>query len=110
MAAGTTKRVQVLTGILGVLGVAYYFTIGREQERKTVNQYVATSMADIENKVATDAVAQYEIAKRQGDPMQMCAQAGFVSAAWLQAKDEVRYGAAKATEKLDCEKAGVRKP
>lgn len=47
-------------------------------------------MSDIENK-ATDAVTQYEIAKRQGDKMQICVQAGFVTAAFLQAKDEKNY-------------------
>jgi hypothetical protein len=98
-----SKRVQVLTGVAAALGAVAYFTIGREAE----SRYVATGMADIHNQVATDAVAQYGIVKRQGDPMQTCVQAGLVSAAWLQAKDEVRYAAAKATEKADCTRAGV---
>jgi hypothetical protein len=98
-----SKRVQVLAGVAAVLGVVAYFTIGREAEHR----YVAAGMADIENKVATDAVAQYEIAKRQGDPVQICVQAGLVSAAWLQAKNEAQYTAAKATEKADCAKAGM---
>ena len=36
--------------------------------------------------VATDAVEQYGIAKREGDKMQTCVQAMSVSAAFLQAK------------------------
>lgn len=103
MAEAVSKRQQVLGLVLGVLGVAAYFTIGKEAE----NKYVASSMADISNKVADDAVAQYEMAKRQGDPIQTCVQAGFVSAAWLQAKNEARYQAAKATEGADCARAGM---
>lgn len=101
-----SKRVQVLGGVAAVLAGVAYFTSGREAE----SRYVASSMADISNQVANDAVAQYEIAKRQGDPIQVCVQAGFVSAAYLQAKDEARYGAAKATEKADCARAGMPAP
>lgn len=70
----------------------------------------APGLDSITRKVATDAVAQYEMAKRQGDALQTCVQAGFVSAAWLQAKDESKYIAAKATEKADCAKAGMPRP
>lgn len=97
------NRTQILGGVLGVLGVVAYFTIGRDAEQR----YVASSMEDITTKVAIDAVAQYEMAKRQGDPMQTCVQAGMVSAAWLQAKNEAQYVAAKAVEKADCTRAGV---
>jgi hypothetical protein len=96
-------RQKGLAAVLGVLGVVAYFTIGREAEHK----YVAASMADIHTQVAADAVAQYGIAKRQGDLMQTCVQAGFVSAAFLQAKDEAQYDTWKATERDDCAKAGV---
>lgn len=92
------KRVQVLGGVAAVLGGIAYFTIGREAE----SRYVAQGMADISQQVAKDAEAQYEIAKRQGDPIQVCVQAGFVSAAYLQAKDEASYVRWKATEKADC--------
>lgn len=64
-------------------------------------------MRDIENKVARDSVEQYEIAKRQGDPMMVCVQAGMVSAAWLQAKNEPEYKKWKDIEKDDCKKAGL---
>lgn len=101
-----SNRVQVLAGIALALGAVAYFTLGRDAEQK----YVAAGMADIHNQVATDAVAQYEIARRQGDPIQVCVQAGFVSASYLQAKDEARYVAAKATEKADCARAGMPSP
>lgn len=106
MAEPASKRQQVLVAILGVLGVVAYFTIGKEAETK----YVASEMDDIHNKVARDAVTQYEMAKRQGDPIQTCVQAGLVSAAWLQAKNEPQYQAAKATEKADCARAGMPQP
>lgn len=45
----------------------------------------------IEQKVAEDAVIEYEIAARQGDKMQMYVQAGMCCAAFLQAHDEANY-------------------
>lgn len=58
--------------------------------------------------VATDAVEQYEMVKRnKGSAMELCVQAGMVTAAFLQAKDEESYKTWKATEKKDCARAGV---
>jgi hypothetical protein len=74
-----------------------------------VEEQTAATMGQIEQKVATDAVAQYDIAKRNGDPIQTCVQAGMVSAAFLQAKDETNFNQWKATEKADCAKAGMPK-
>lgn len=75
-----------------------------------IDWYTASSMKNIENQVAADAVTQYEIAKRQGDAMQTCVQAGMVSAAFLQAKDEANYTKWKATERADCARAGLALP
>lgn len=61
----------------------------------------------IHAKVADDAVEQYDIAKKQGDKVQICAQAGIVSAAYMQAKDEPKYNEWKAVEKADCKAAGI---
>jgi predicted amidophosphoribosyltransferase len=88
----------------GVLGVAAVWALSGGAQKQA-----ATQMKNIENQVATDAVAQYEIAKRNGDLMQTCVQAGMVSAAFLQAKDEASYGKWKTIEKDDCAKAGVPK-
>ena len=71
------------------------------------DQMVDAQMQDIEDKVATDSVSQYEIAARQGDPMQKCVQAGMVAAAFLQAKDEANYGKWKNTQEVDCTAAGL---
>lgn len=68
----------------------------------------ATHQLDkIEATVAADMVDQYNIAKRGGDRMQICVQAGLVAAAYLQAKDEASYGTWQKTQKKDCDAAGV---
>lgn len=73
---------------------------------KTTSSH-SNPFAIIENKVADDAVDQYNIVKRQGDKMQICVQAGVVSFAYLQAKDENNYRRWKSIEKTDCRAAGL---
>ena len=51
----------------------------------------APAMADINRQVINDALEQYRIAERSGDKNQICVQAGFVAAAYLQAKDEANF-------------------
>ena len=70
---------------------------------------VDAQMDSTYEKVSSDMVAQYEIAKKQGDAMQTCVQAGMVSAAYLQAQDETKYNEWKAIEKTDCKTAGIDK-
>ncbi|UKE64663.1 hypothetical protein [Xanthomonas graminis] len=62
---------------------------------------------DVYKRTASDAATRYEIAKREGDPLQICVQAGFASAAYLQAKDESNYRTWKAKERSDCARAGI---
>ncbi len=64
-------------------------------------------MAKIENKVAEDAVTQYQIAERNGTKIDICVQAGMVSAAWLQAKNEQEYANWKAVQTQKCKAAGM---
>lgn len=66
-----------------------------------------STLDNIEAQVAADSVEQYDIAKKQGDPMMTCVQAGMVSAAYLQAKDDTNYNKWKDIEKSDCSKAGL---
>lgn len=70
------------------------------------NEPVA-EMDDINQKVASDAVRQFEIAKRNGTPTDVCVQAMGVSAAYLQAKDESNYASWKATETQACRAIGM---
>lgn len=92
------RRHPVVTAFIAIVFVFIMFDSGSSS---------TSSMNSLYSKVATDAVAQYEIAARQGDKIQICVQAGLVSAAFLQAKDEANYQAWKATEKNACTRAGM---
>lgn len=67
----------------------------------------SSSMSDIEQQVADDAIKQYGIVKRQGTATERCVHAGMVAAALLQAKDEARYAQWKGIEAQDCKRAGL---
>jgi uncharacterized membrane protein len=69
----------------------------------------SSSMQRITDQVAAGAVKQYNIAAAQGDPMQKCVQAGLVSAAYLQTKNDAEYNSWKAIEAGDCAVAGIRR-
>ena len=92
---------QIVSGLVfSSIVLWFYFDGGLEQQ-------AAKNMQQIENQVASDSVKQYDIAKTQGDKMQICVQAGIVSAAYLQAKDEPNYQQCKKREQIDCAKAGI---
>ncbi len=99
-----TRRVNPVAALvgLGVLVVMVWYYIGGGLENQA-----ARDLQKIQDKVAADAVTQYEIAKRNGSQIDACVQAGMVAAAYLQAKDEAHYQQWKQTEKADCAKAGV---
>lgn len=62
---------------------------------------------NFDNKMAQDAVQQYEIAKNHGDTMEMCVQAGITAQYFMQAKDQENYNKWKAIENNDCKRAGL---
>ena len=64
-------------------------------------------MESAEKQVADDAVKQYEIVKRNGDPADICVHAGLVSAAYAQSKDEENYKKWKEIERAECKSAGM---
>ena len=101
MASEIRGRLGPIVGLaVGVMLIWYFWGGGLEKD-------AATEMQHIERSVASDAVQEYQIAKRQGDPMQICVQAGLVSAAYLQAKDETNYRIWKETEHQDCAAVGI---
>ncbi|MCG3115993.1 MAG: hypothetical protein LLH30_09970 [Candidatus Manganitrophus sp. SA1] len=65
-------------------------------------------MEKIKRKIVEDQIQQYIIADRHGSRMDACVQAGFVSAAMLQAKMEKEYSEWKKIETTQCKAAGIR--
>lgn len=62
----------------------------------------------ITDKVAADAVEQYNIAKSSGgSAIDLCVQAGFVAAAYLQAKNDTEYSRWKMQQDHDCDAGNV---
>jgi hypothetical protein len=91
----------VIGGLFALGFLGWLFGGGPEHQ-------AAASMKDIHQQVANDMVQQYEIAKRSGDAMQTCVQAGLVAAGYLQGKDEAAFNRWKAIEGEDCKRAGLR--
>lgn len=96
--AAHSTKLSPLKIIGVVLGVAVLFSLLQ-----------GTSMQGIHNKVAEDAVKQYDMAARNGSAIDVCVQAGLVSAAYLQAQDESAYKTWKGIEQRDCDAAGIHK-
>ncbi|MCK5022062.1 MAG: hypothetical protein KAR54_02340 [Candidatus Pacebacteria bacterium] len=88
-------------------GVLFSFFIGNVEKQFISTQTTSTIMDDIYKKVSMDSVEQYRIAERQGDKIQICVQAGFVAAAYLQEQNESSYQEWKDIEQKDCAKAGL---
>ncbi len=85
-----------------VLGVGGWFLFGGGLE-----QQASRDLDKIEDQVAVDFVNQYNLAKKSGDAIQICVQAGMVSAGYLQAEDQANYLKWKEIEKADCKNAGM---
>lgn len=95
-----SKSKKWIIGIICVFVLFWIFSGGEDQ-------IVANQMQKIENQVAEDAVAQYNIAKEHGDKMDAYVHAGMVAAAYLQAKDQENYKKWKAIEKEEAKNAGM---
>jgi hypothetical protein len=97
------KRMMLnLVGGLVLAGMFGWFLFGGG-----LDQQAAKEMAKVEQQVAADSVAQYEISKRNGNLIETCVHAGMVAAAYLQAKDEANHKRWLATQSEDCKKAGM---
>lgn len=101
-------KLSILIIIALVLSALLFLDDGRFN-RNLFKETVQNNLDDIHEKVISDQIKQYEIAKRQGDPIQICVQAGLVTAAYLQAKYEYRYREWKEKESSDCKRAGINK-
>jgi hypothetical protein len=96
------KIVKIIVGVISIF-LVLGFIFGGNPVSDTI---VDAQMQHVENKVAEDAVKQYEIALRQGDKMQIYVQAEFVAQCYLGAKDEINYNKWKEIAQL-AEKAAM---
>ncbi len=98
-------RHQSISRVVGSVifaGLLLWFYVGGGWEQETAKQ-----LKSIHIQVVRDAIDQYKIAQKQGDPTTICVQAGYVSATLLQAKLEEEFIKWKATEKAVCRAAGL---
>lgn len=86
--------------ILGAIGIWWFVGNGAADATRH-------TMQEITDKVASDQVTQYGIAKRNGTKADLCVAAMGVTAAFLQAKDEANYATWKKTQHVDCAAAGM---
>jgi hypothetical protein len=99
--------------VVGCVGCVILFAPSQEDMRRAQADFSAMGqqgMQQIERRVAADAVKQYEIAKRNGNPIDAYVHAGMVAAAYLQAKDEENYKKWKAIESAEARRAGMLTP
>lgn len=108
-----TKK-NIVLGLITIVGVAcflgYYVVKGNGGQtyfEQSIHQQAEKDMADITRQVALDAERQYNMAKQHANQIDTCVQAMSVSAAYLQAKDEMSYAKWKRIEKSECELAGL---
>lgn len=96
----------------GLVGLMRILIKGKTMKQLIIATLLVTSLSSCDDllydQVAEDFEKQYQIAKKQGDPIQICVQAGLVSAGYLQAKNEEKYNYWKSVEKIDCSKAGIQ--
>jgi hypothetical protein len=57
-------------------------------------------------RAASDAIADYKLAKRDGHKVDTCRSAGKVAEAFLKASDEAQHKRWKRTEERDCKTIG----
>lgn len=101
------KTQNPIFSLILVFILAGFIYMGLSYMTAPSSSMVQDQIQNINNSVADDAVAQYNIAKQQGDKIQICVQAGIVSSAYLQAQDQANYNKWKAIQSADCKAAGV---
>ena len=69
--------------------------------------FASFTAGGIRQQVAQEQAQQYADVVRSGTPVDRCVKAGIVAEAYLQANDSAKYDQWKATQKADCDAAGV---
>lgn len=77
-------------------------TVSANQTLSQPSQSNVDYKRDLANQVADDYQSQYQIAKGNGDKARMCALAGLVATAYLNAKDDENYRLWRYYEQKDC--------
>lgn len=96
--------------VLGLILIVLVFFISKPGSRLASTPLgVDGQMQSIQDKVADDAVKQYNIASVGGKAIDRCVQAGLVAAAYLQAQNQQQYNSWKVIEASDCRTAGLRR-
>lgn len=93
------KRIFVGAGVFSFLCLVgvFFFTM------------TSVSHNSISRNVASSFEEQYNLARKAGNVMDICVQAGLVKAAYLQAKDEKNYAKWTQNEAHDCAAAGLKR-
>jgi len=72
---------------------------GRDQQLRDARTAAA-------ERAASDAIAEYKLAKRDGHKVDTCLSAGKVAEAFLRASDEAQHKTWKRAEERDCKTIG----
>lgn len=88
---------------LGILGVLVVREIGSNVAAASGQQ---DTLAYVHHEVINQTLNEYELAVRDGSPVDRCVRAGMVAEAYLQANDEEGYKQWKKNEHRDCKAAG----
>ena len=116
LASNTLKMIGGIVGLLILVFAAVFFQVNVLKSSSSTPQATNTvttqktheqDIQDRAYRVADKYLRQYEMAKVQGDKAQICAQAGLVSAAFLNAQDKEQYNRWKSIEIQKCEDAGI---
>lgn len=86
----------VIFYLLVASGVFYFQASGG------LDAITASNLNQINQKVALDAAQQFNIAQKTASSPELCAQAGLVEAAFLQAKDAANYQKWQSIKKQHC--------
>ena len=107
---------RTIVAILALFGAVLIVFLSLSQNKAEANKILnlegstqanVDSLKGIQDQVAGDMIKQYGIAKKSGNAIDRCVDAGLVAAAYIQAKDEPNYRVWKRTERVDCRAAST---
>ncbi|MFC3903196.1 hypothetical protein SAMN05421749_104282 [Acinetobacter marinus] len=95
---------QYISGEMDNMQVSSFTSdeVHSDEDRESISD-VDDVLESVYQQVVDESIQEYQIAKKHGDLVDVCVQAGLVSAAQLQAKNEDGYAKWKNIEKADCE-------